>query len=216
MIDLNQLQQFAAVAKCGTLSSAAERLFISQPALTRSMQKLENDLGVPLFDRARSRISLNENGRFFLDIVRSLLSEADSCVERVRAFDRSRRTIAVGSCAPAPLWEIVPALTGLYPDWTISSEMRENDVLLQGLRSGVYQFIILPYPAEGDGLFCIRYGEEHLYFSLPPAHPLSGSRTLRMRDLNGETMLLRNRLGFWRDIADRKMPDTRFLEQFRD
>ena len=111
MIDLNQLQQFAAVAECGTLSSAAERLFGSQPALTRSMQKLENDLGVPLFDRARSRSSLNEHGRFFLDIVRRLLSVADSCWERVRAFDRSRRTIAVGSCAPAPLWEVLPTLS---------------------------------------------------------------------------------------------------------
>lgn len=108
MIELNQLQQFAAVAECGTLSSAAERLFVSQPALTRSMQKLENDLGVPLFDRARSRISLNGNGKFFLDLVRNLLSEADSCVERVRAFDaaagRSRSAPAprlpFGKCCP--------------------------------------------------------------------------------------------------------------------
>ena len=66
---------------------------------------------------------------------------------------------------------------------------------------------------EEPGISCVKYGEEHLYFSLPPAHPLSGSKGLYMRDLNGETMLLRNRLGFWRELTLRKMPDTRFLEQ---
>ena len=80
-------------------------------------------------------------------------------------------------------------------------------------RHGVYQLIILPYPVEEDGITCVKYGEEHLYFSLPPAHPLSGSEALHMKGLNGETMLLRNRLGFWRDIADKKLPDTRFLER---
>lgn len=67
------------------------------------MQKLEKDLGVALFDRAKSKVELNENGRFFLGLVRGMLGDFDSCVERVRAFDRSRKTISVGSCAPAPL-----------------------------------------------------------------------------------------------------------------
>ena len=134
-------------------------------------------------------------------------------ISRVQAFDRSQRTILVGSCAPAPLWEIPPLLSDLYPDMTISSEIRENDVLLQGLRDGVYRLIVLPYPVEEPGITCVKYGEEHLFFSLPPAHPLSGSKGLYMKDLNGETMLLRNRLGFWRDLIAQKMPDTRFLEQ---
>ena len=77
----------------------------------------------------------------------------------------------------------------------------------------VYQLIILPYPVEKAGIACVKYGEEHLFFSLPPAHPLSGSKALYMKDLGGETMLLRNRLGFWRALTDKKMPDTRFLEQ---
>lgn len=147
------------------------------------------------------------------DCARQVLDKCQDMISRVQAFDRSQRTILVGSCAPMPLWEIPPALSDLYPDRTISWEMRENDVLLQGLRDDVYQLIILPYPVEEPGISCVKYGEEHLYFSLPPAHPLSGSKGLYMRDLNGETMLLRNRLGFWRELTLRKMPDTRFLEQ---
>ena len=213
MFELYQLEQLLAVADCGTLSKAAEQLHISQPALSRSMQRLESELQVTLFVRQKNKIQLNENGQMAVDYARKIMEQSQDMISRIQAFDRSQRTILVGSCAPAPLWEIPPVLSDLYPDRTISSEMRENAVLLQGLRDDVYQLIILPYPAEEPGISCVKYGEEHLYFSLPPAHPLSGSKELYMKDLNGETMLLRNRLGFWRDMTDQKMPDTRFLEQ---
>ena len=206
MFEFYQLEQLLAFAECGTLSGAAERLHLSQPALSRSMQRLEAELQVPLFDRQKNKIEFNEYAR-------QVMEKCQDMISRIQAFDRSQRTILVGACAPAPLWEIPPLLSDLYPDRTISSEIRENGVLLQGLRDDVYQLIILPYPVEESGITCVKYGEEHLFFSLPPAHPLSGSKALYMKDLNGETMLLRNRLGFWRDITDQKMPDTRFLEQ---
>ena len=213
MFELYQLEQLLAVAECGTLSNAADRLHISQPALSRSMQRLEAELQVTLFTRQKNKIELNENGQMAVDYARKITEQSQDMICRIQAFDRSRRTILVGACAPAPLWEIPPVLSDLYPERTISSEMRENNVLLQGLRDDVYQLIILPYPVEEPGIACVRYGEEHLYFSLPPAHPLSGSKALYMKDLNGETMLLRNRLGFWRELTTQKMPDTRFLEQ---
>ena len=213
MFEIYQLEQLLAFAECGTLSGAAERLHLSQPALSRSMQRLEHELQVPLFDRQKNKIEFNENGRMAAAYAQRIIGNCQDMINRIQAFDRSQRTILVGSCAPMPLWEIPPTLSDLYPDRTISSELRENGVLLQGLRDGVYQLIVLPYPVEEPGMACVRYGEEHLFFSLPPAHPLSGSRALYLRDLNGETMLLRNRLGFWRDVTDQKMPDTRFLEQ---
>ena len=213
MLEIYQLEQLLAFGECGTLSGAAQRLHLSQPALSRSMQRLEAELQVPLFERQKNKIAFNENGRMAAEYAKQIVEQCQDMVLRVQAFDRSRRTILVGSCAPVPLWEMVPVLTSLYPERTISSELRENDRLLQGLRDEVYQLIVLPFPVEEEGIACIRYGEEHLYFSLPPAHPLSGSKGLYMKDLNGETMLLRNHLGFWREMTDRKMPDTRFLEQ---
>ena len=213
VFELYQLEQLLAFAECGTLSGAAERLHLSQPALSRSMQRLEAELQVSLFDRQKNKIEFNENGRMAAEYARQVMEKCQDMISRIQAFDRSQRTILIGSCAPAPIWEIVPILTNLYAERTISSELRENDVLLQGLRDDVYQLIILPFSIEENGISCVKYGEEHLYFSLPPAHPLSGSAGLFMKDLNGETMLLRNHLGFWRELTDRKMPDTRFLEQ---
>ena len=213
MFELYQLEQLLAVAACGTLSNAAEQLHISQPALSRSMQRLEAELQVSLFTRQKNKIELNENGPMAVDYARKIMEQSQDMISRIQAFDRSQRTILFGACAPAPLWEIPALLSDLYPEMTISSEIRENDVLLQGLRDDVYQLIVLPFPVDEPGMICAKYGEEHLFFSLPPAHPLSGSKALYMKDLNGETMLLRNRLGFWRELTVRKMPDTRFLEQ---
>ena len=146
MFELYQLEQLLAVAECGTLSNAAEQLHISQPALSRSMQRLEAELQVNLFTRQKNKIELNENGQMAVDYARKIMEQSQDMISRIQAFDRSRRTILVGACAPAHLWEIPPLLSDLYPDMTISSEMRENDVLLQGLRNDVYQLIILPYP----------------------------------------------------------------------
>ena len=70
MIELYVLRQFAAFAEAGTLSEAAEVLHLSQPALSRNMKKLEEDLGVILFERKKNKLELNQNGFYVLDLTR--------------------------------------------------------------------------------------------------------------------------------------------------
>lgn len=211
-MELYQLKQLTAIYRCKTLSKAAEELHLSQPALSRSMQKLEEELQVPLFIRQKNKIEFNENGELAVSHAEKILDQLKNMTTQIRQFDRSRHTISVGSCAPAPLWEIVPMLSDSYSAMTISTEIKENEVLEKGLEDGTYQLIILPYPLKGEDTCYVKFGEEHLYFSLPPAHPLSGSKSLRFGDLNGETMLLRSRIGFWNHVKE-KMPDTHFLVQ---
>ena len=104
MFEIYQLEQLLAFAECGTLSGAAERLHLSQPALSRSMQRLEAELQVPLFDRQKNKIEFNENGRMAAEYARQVMEKCQDMISRVQAFDRSQRTILLGSCAPAPLW----------------------------------------------------------------------------------------------------------------
>ncbi len=213
MLELYQLVQLLAVAECGTISGAAERLHLSQPALSRSMQKLEDHLQVTLFDRQKNKITLNPNGELAVEQARRVVRQAQDLVEQVRAFDRSQRTISIGSCAPAPLWRLVPLVSQLYPEMTVSSEMKEISLLLDGLRDGVYQFIILPFASEEPECCCFPFETEQLYFSLPPAHPLAGEKGLRFADIDGETILLLSQIGFWREVCRQKMPLSRALVQ---
>lgn len=135
----------------------------------------------------------------------------DDMILRLRSFERSRHTIAVGSCAPVPLWDIIPQFSSLYPEMTISSETREDDKLLQGLADRMYHLIITPFPVGEPGIYCAKYTEEQLMFSLPPRHALSSSKGLHFKDLNGETMLLFSQIGFWHKIHKGKCPPLIFF-----
>ena len=110
MLELYELRQFAAFAGCGTLSEAAELLHLSQPALSRNMKKLEEDLGVSLFIRRKNRLELNENGKYALKLAQELLADADSLTAKVQEFDQKKRLIKLCSCAPAPVWVLTPLI----------------------------------------------------------------------------------------------------------
>lgn len=213
MFEIYQLEQLLAFAKYGTLSKAAEALHLSQPALSRSMQKLEDELRVTLFERQKNKIVLNQNGILAVEYAERVLNQVEDMVERLRTFDRSQRTISIGSCAPAPLWSAIPLLSILYPDMTISSDMKSTELLLQGLKDGIYQFIILQETIDDPDIYCTKYGEEHLYLSLPPAHPLAGHKGVYFKDIDGENILLFSRIGFWNDLCLKKMPSSHFLVQ---
>lgn len=74
-MELHQLQYLVMIADVGTVSKAAEILLISQPALTRSIQKLEDELGYPLFDRVKNRLILNDNGELAVKHAKKILKE---------------------------------------------------------------------------------------------------------------------------------------------
>lgn len=213
MIELYQLEQLTAFAQYGTLSKAAEELHISQPTLTRSMQKLESEFNVPLFRRSKNKLEFNENGLLAAEYARRVLDQSQNMLERVRAFDRASRTISIGSCAPMPLITAVQNAARQYPSMTISSECKDCEPLVEGLRTGLYQIIILPYQPDDESLVFKKCGTETLFFALPRSHRFAGRDGLYMKDMDGENMLLYADIGFWRSLPEMKMPHSRFLVQ---
>lgn len=212
MIDLYELKQFVTFADTGTLSEAAEILHLSQPALSRNMKKLEEDLGITLFERKKNRLELNKNGTYALEQAKKLLEEANSFSSNVRNFDRKNRTISLGLCAPAPMWELTPRITNLYPHMSLRTEIDAEENLLQDLEHDVYQLIVLHEKPADDHLVCKVYGKESLMFALPKGHHYARRKKLSFSDMNGENMLLMPDIGFWSFVMD-KMPDSRFLTQ---
>ena len=213
MPELELLYHLLAVNEYGTLSAAAEALHISQPSLSRSMQKLEAEFGTSLFERTKNKASLNEAGRLAVMEAKRVTDAAQEMTARMAAYVRSQHTILVGSCAPAPMWMLSPALGQLFPDMTISAEMKMPEVLLDGLRKGTYQVIVTDGPIREDGILCREYVTEQLFVSLPPAHPLAKKKGLYLADLAGQTMLLYSELGVWQRLHDEKMQDIHFIVQ---
>lgn len=100
MFELRQLEHFLAVVECGTVSKAGERLNITQPALSRSLQNLEYELKTPLFSRSKNKVTLTKTGEFAAQYARKILSQADEMVEQVRLFHKCDTKIIISSCAP--------------------------------------------------------------------------------------------------------------------
>ena len=116
MLNLLELEQLAAFADWGTLSKVAEQLHISQPTITRTMQHLEEEFGVPLFSRSKNKIQLNETGKKAVEYAKSLLEDAREAVAQVQAFHKRLHTITVQSCAPAPCGPCSPSCPRNFPN----------------------------------------------------------------------------------------------------
>ena len=213
MIEIGQVEQLLAVSKYGTLSKAAEALHISQPALSRAMQKLEEELQVPIFDREKNRITLNATGKVAVDYAQKVLFSANDMVARVREYDRMTHTISIGSCAPAPLWDLVPYAGKIYENMAVSSEIKMPDILLSGLENDLYTAVVLNEIPDNKELYYELYDTETLYFSLAPDHPLAESKALFFKNLDGQTMLLYSRIGVWYPMHLETQPHTHFILQ---
>lgn len=95
MIELEQLKQLIAFTTYGTLSKAAEELYISQPALSRSIQKLEKTLGVELFDRKKNKMELNENGKTIIQYAEKILNLVDEMEEKVNKNNQIQNNFSI-------------------------------------------------------------------------------------------------------------------------
>lgn len=217
MPEMNQLRQLVAIADAGTITAAAEQLHLSQPALTRSIQRLESEWNVTLFDRKKNRVALNPTGELAVQYARRVLDDVDGMTQAVKAYERSLRTISIGSCAPGPTPELYTQLTGEFPGMTVLAEERPQEELLPGLEQNVYQIVITDAPLDAPGVLCRRLCTEQLYLTVPPAHPLaSKTEGIWFDDLAGETMLLFRYIGVWQKVVDEKLQQTTFILQDQD
>ena len=217
MPEMNQIQQLVAIADTGTISKAAEQMHLSQPSLTRSIQKLESEWGVTLFDRKKNKVTLNQTGELAVQYARQVLHDVDSMTIAVKNFERSLHTISIGSCAPGPIMALHPFFLERFSGFSILSEEKPQEQLLDDLRSKTYQIIITDAPLNEPDVLCRRYCEEQLYLTVPPAHPMA-ARTggITFRDLAGETMLLFRDIGVWEKVVKEKLAQTKFILQDHD
>lgn len=213
MIELYQLKQLVTIAEVGTISKAAEVLLISQPALTRSIQRLEEELDILLFDRKKNKITLNENGQLAVQYAKKVLSETDQMVKRLQDFDRSKKVIIIGSCAPAPTWALTTIFHKLFDMQVVSELNAHKNVLLEGLANHHYSIVVLNEPFIDERYECVELFEEKLNLSVPPEHPLALSKHIAFQDLDGESVLLFSKIGFWNEVCLKMIPNSHLLIQ---
>ncbi|MEE8885807.1 MAG: LysR family transcriptional regulator [Eubacteriales bacterium] len=214
MIEIYLLEQLDAFARCGTLSKAAEELHITQPALTRSMKKLEEVVGVSLFFREGRKLSLTETGKTAARYARRILDDEREMTEQIAATDRSLRSIVLGSCAPMPVIRLTPVLQMDFPEKTIITEIQtEDETLIRGLKNHTVQMAVLHAQPDDPGIFCQRYLRESICLYVPEGHPLAGKASVSLEELKDYRILMFRHVGFWKRICEQVIPASDLLIQ---
>jgi len=172
-MEFEQMRQLEAIEREGTLSAAARALHISQPALSRSIQRLEAELGQPLFTRTGRHMELNEVGRTAVDWARQILRDERLMRDAVDTTARRARTLSVGTIAPAPLWKLTSLILDRCPRETLTTDTAEAGDVLRGVLDGIFDLGILAVEPTSPLLRSCELMRESLSVALPPNHPLA-------------------------------------------
>ncbi|MBE1534002.1 LysR family transcriptional regulator [Actinomadura algeriensis] len=204
-VDTRLLRYFVTVAEEGNLTRAAERLFVSQPALTKQIRQLENRLGVRLFTRSRAGMALTEPGRALAERAPALLDGWDDTWRATRAADRrAARVLHVGylaSAANEATPRIIAAFGRRRPDWRVEMRQTPWSVPAAGLADGAVDVALvrLPFPGQ-DGFRTRVLLTEPRHAVLPATHPLAARETISFQDLRDEPFIAAPpETGDWRD-----------------
>lgn len=212
-MDIEQLRQFDAIARCDTISAAAAELKMSQSALSRSIARLESELGVELLERNGKRISIGRDGAVLLDYARAILHEER--LLRMAAAECANRTHAITVCtvAPAPLWRLTAIALEHFPAQILTSRLEGQRDVERDMMNGSADLGISMKPVSYPSVRCKHLMDERLSISVPQGHALAEKRRLEPRDLEGQTMFMLERVGFWADAVQSAFPKTDFVIQ---
>ncbi|MBW5422281.1 LysR family transcriptional regulator [Streptomyces sp. BG9H] len=200
-VDTRLLRYFAAVADEGSLTGAAQQLFVSQPALTKQIRRLEDDLGVPLFARSRSGMALTEAGRELAARVPALLDDWD---EAVQATGRAARLLRLGfldAGAVGGIHEVIAGFRQARSEWRVELRQFDWSDPSAGLARGEVEAAVvrLPFPGQ-EGLNVRELFVEERGVLLPARHPLANSGTVEFRELWDEPFVATGaETGAWRE-----------------
>lgn len=149
-MELRYLRYFVAVADAGSITSAASRLRVAQPALSRQLRALEHELGAPLMERNSRGVMLTEAGVAFAVDARQILAAVDSAIASAQARARGSQGVLRVGYAPSPTTEILPAALRLLeraePEVKVELHDLSGNEILAALQDGGLQFAVLVDP----------------------------------------------------------------------
>lgn len=197
-MELRHLRYFVTVADELHFGRAAARLGIAQPPLSRQIQKLEAELGFPLFDRSRRRVELSSAGAVFFAHARKLLESVETAVHEARRTHAGERgRVAVGypsSLAYTGLVGLLRAFRAEFPDVELTVRELPLAEQIDAIKSGELDVGFVRGPVADDALVaeCVR--REPLIVALPADHPLAKKGPLRLESLADEAFVFFSRL----------------------
>lgn len=195
-MEFAQLEALVAIARSRSFSRAAEQLARTQPALSISIKKLEEEVGALLFDRSQREVTLTEVGQVLFEYAQRILNlrrEALATIEEIRQLHTGRVTLGANeSTSLYVLPRIILAFRERYPTIKIEVYRSFSERLPREIKERNLDFGIVSFDPNESELASFPILEDELVLILPPHHPLAQREKVTLKDLGGEPFIAHN------------------------
>ncbi len=206
-MEIRQLRAFVAIAESGTFTAGAQRVHVTQAAISMQIRQLENELGAKLFVRAPRRVLLTEAGEHLLQRARVILREHDAAQDEIAELAGAEKgRLRIGSSSATVATETLPKMLRELRKQHALAEVTvgsgTSEALVQQILAGELDLAFVSLPVEARGIQTERLAEDQLIAIASPRHRLAKQRTVSAYSLAGEKLILGERGGNTRRLID--------------
>ncbi len=193
-MNLRDLKYVIAVAETGHFGKAAEKCFVSQPTLSGQIKKLEEELGVAIFERSSRSVEITAVGEAILRHARRIIEQADAIQQLARAHQDPMagplRIRAIPTLSPYLMPLILAPLKKQHPQMQLVLSEELTDTLLQRLKNHEIDAALLATPVDEQELESLPLFDEPFWVAYPREHAFYEKEKVTRRDLDRENLLL--------------------------
>lgn len=204
MLDLFYLKTFVAVTRTRSFRLAAERNFITQPAVSQHIRILEKKLNTTLFERRGRNVVLTPAGEVFLPYAQNILKQYEEAQMRVRELDNSfSGMIRIATIYSVGLYELKPVVQKFlkkYPQVNLHLEYQKSSAIYEMVSNRTVDFGMVAFPQKRSGVVAQTFVEDELVLAQSPQQRILPKRTIALKDLEGVKLI-----GFAADTATGKV-----------
>lgn len=204
-VTIRQLKVFESVARHSSYTLAADELHLTQPAVSMQVKKLEENVGLPLFDQIGKKIYLTEAGKevyFYSRGIEQQLEELDNVIDNMKGLG-GKLSISVASTVNYFAPTLLGTFCKRFPDISVSLDVTNRKILLRQLHNNETDLVIMGRPPTDMDLSADSFMENNLVIVAPPEHPLSKEKNVPLKRLEQETFLVREQGSGTRDAMER-------------
>lgn len=193
-VSLRQLRVFEAVARHNSYTRAAEELHLSQPAVSMQVRQLEDEIGLPLFERLGKQVVVTEAGREVFHYSRAIgqsLREMEEVLESLKGVSRGSLRIAVASTVNYFAPRLMAIFQQRHPGIGLRLDVTNRESLVQMLDSNTVDLVLMGVPPRNVEVEAEAFMDNPLVVIAPPDHPLEGERGIPLARLAEEVFVMR-------------------------
>ncbi|AYM02315.1 LysR family transcriptional regulator [Levilactobacillus yiduensis] len=206
------LEELVTFARCGTLAQTAAALHVTQPTVTRGMQKLETELGVQLFLRQPNRLSLTPTGELAAREAAHVIQVQQQAVQRIQNFDRSQRQLPIASTLPGALI-VLDALADQLPATAHWANHALTTDPVAALTTHAAVLVFTNAPLHAPTIVSQRVGTERLAVNLNQFMSQANQPSITFAQLKDLSFVVLDDIGPWRAVIQQHIPNAKFFYQ---